>query len=138
MEWAPTVHTFTSPVSQVGIERLGFEFPNEPYAGHFTELGANLFANLDAGAGTQLWVCGGGRALGKHCAAWGTYWNIRADRALSWPPDRFGPDLMNLVGLNTGESSVRQPEGRWFEAIPPKQLRPQNIWQAQRSRRLKK
>lgn len=44
---------------------------------------SNLFTNLDAGAGTQLWVCGGGAALGKNCAAWGTFWNIRAERPLA-------------------------------------------------------
>ena len=82
---------------------------------------ANLFANLDAGAGTQLWVCGGGAALGKNTAAWGTFWNIRADRPLSWPPPSFCPDLTNLVGLTTDQPSVRLPQGRWLEAITPQQ-----------------
>ena len=97
---------------------------------------ANLFANLDAGGGTQLWVCGGGAALGKNCAAWGTFWNIRADRSLAWPPSRFCPERTNVVGLTTDQPSVLQPEGRWFEAIAPEQLEPQNIWQAQRARRM--
>jgi len=244
MAWQPIVRSFCPSVTEVGIEAVGFEFPNEPYAGHFTERGANaialgdvsdcwvrdirihnsdsgiyvngrfctvdgvlftsererdrhrnstghhgvqvtgddnlvrrfdfrtrfihdltvahchgnvfcdgrgedlsldhhkyapyanLFANLDAGTGTQLWVCGGGAALGKHCAAWGTFWNIRADRRLAWPPQHFCPELTNVVGLTTDKPSVLQPGGRWFEAIAPERLEPQNIWQAQRARRL--
>jgi hypothetical protein len=244
LQWRPIVWGFSPTVTEVGIEAVRFEFPNEPYAGHFTERGANaialsdvndcwvrdihihnsdsgiyvtgrfctvegvvftserqrdrgrnstghhgiqvtgddnlvrnfdfrtrfihdltvvhchgnvfcdgrgedlsldhhkyapygnLFANLDAGAGTQLWVCGGGAALGKNCAAWGTFWNIRASRTLGWPPSHFCPQLTNLVGLTTDQPSVLQPEGRWFEAIPPERLEPQNIWQAQRARRL--
>ena len=97
---------------------------------------ANLFTNLDAGAGTQLWICGGGADLGKNCAAWGTFWNIRARQPLAWPPERFCPDLVNLVGLTTDDPSQIDPAGRWFEAIAPEQLAPQNLWEAQRQRRL--
>ena len=46
------------------------------------------------------------------------------------------PNLINIVGLTTEQPGVLQPEGRWFEAIPPERLEPQNIWQAQRARRL--
>ena len=246
LAWRPTMYSLSPDVTEVGIESLGFEFPNEPYAGHFTERGANaialddvcncwvrdihihnsdsgvfisgrfctvdgivltsdrerdgqrdstghhgievtgddnlvrnfdfqtrfihdltvarchgnvfcegrgedlsldhhkyapyanLFTNLDAGAGAQLWVCGGGAALGKNCAAWGTFWNIRADQPLAWPPERFCPDLINIVGLTTDQPSVLHPQGRWFEAIAPDQLEPQNLWQAQRARRLEK
>lgn len=245
LSWRPTVSAFSPTVTEVGIEGIGFEFPNEPYAGHFTERGANaialgnvcdcwvrdvrihnsdsgvylsgrfctvdgivltserrrdaqrnstghhgiqvsgddnlvrnfdfqtrfihdltvarchgnvfcdgrgedlsldhhkyapyanLFTNLDAGVGTQLWVCGGGEALGKNCAAWGTFWNIRAARPLAWPPERFCPDLINVVGLTTDQPSVVQPQGRWFEAIAPERLAPPNLWQAQRARRLR-
>ena len=35
------------------IEDLGFEFPNEPYAGHFTERGANAIA---LGNVSDCWV----------------------------------------------------------------------------------
>ena len=244
LAWQPTVYAFVPNVSEVGIEQLGFEFPHRPYAGHFTERGANaialvdvcdcwvrdirihncdsgifvtgrfcsldgiavtsdrqrdqqrnstghhgiqvtgddnlvrdfdfqtrfihdltvahchgnvfcdgrgedlsldhhkyapyanLFTNLDAGAGTQLWVCGGGAALGKNCAAWGTFWRITAARPLAWPPERFAPELINIVGLTTEQSSVRRPQGRWFEAIAPDELEPKNLWQAQRAIRL--
>lgn len=245
LAWQPTVHSFSPNVTEVGIEGIGFEFPSRPYAGHFTERGANaialddvcdcwvrdirihncdsgvfvtgrfcalegivitserqrdrqrnstghhgiqvtgddnlvrgfdfqtrfihdvtvahchgnvfcdgrgedlsldhhkyapyanLFTNLDAGAGTQLWVCGGGAALGKNCAAWSTFWMIKAVRPLAWPPERFSPDLINIVGVTTDQPSVRQAQGRWFEAIAPEQLEPKNLWQAQRAKRLR-
>jgi hypothetical protein len=244
-DWQPRVHAYNPTVTEVGVESLGFEFPNRPYAGHFTERGANpialsnvadcwvrdvrihnadsgvfvtgnnctidgvvftserqrdrgrhstghhgievggddnlirnfdfqtrfihdltvsrchgnvfcdgrgedlsldhhkyapyanLFTNLDAGAGTQLWICGGGANLGHHCAAWGTFWNIRAARNLGWPPRGFAPDMINLVGLTTDMPRQLDPDGRWFEAIPPAELEPQNLWEAQRARRLK-
>jgi hypothetical protein len=98
----------------------------------------NLFTDLDAGAGTRLWKCGGGAALGKHCAARGTFWNIRSARPLSYPPADFGPPAMNLVGLETDQPSVTNLTGKWFEAIPPVQLQPPNLYEAQRQRRLEK
>lgn len=97
---------------------------------------ANLFCNLDAGDGSELWRCGGGAALGKHCAAWGTFWNIRAARPLSWPSVNFGPAMMNFVGLHTEQPSQMDPTGRWFEAIPPDQLYPADLHAAQLARRL--
>jgi hypothetical protein len=57
---------------------------------------ANLFTALDAGAGTRLWHCGGGAALGKHCAGGGTFWNISAARPLAPPPADFGPATLHL------------------------------------------
>lgn len=98
----------------------------------------NLFTDLDAGAGTRLWHCGGGAALGKHCAARGTFWNIQSARPLNYPPPAFGPLSINLVGLQTRQPTDVQPEGKWFEAIPPDQLQPQNLHAAQLQRRLEK
>lgn len=94
---------------------------------------ANLFTALDAGAGTRLWRCGGGDALGKHAAAYSTFWNIKAQRPQTWPPDNFGPDLMNLVGLQTTQPTLTAPTGKWFEAIT---VTPANLHQAQLNRRL--
>lgn len=96
----------------------------------------NLFTDLDAGAGTRLWRCGGGEALGKHCGARGTFWNIRSTRPLSYPPTNFGPPSMNLVGLETTQPPETSWEGKWFEVIPPAQLHPQNLHKAQLERRL--
>ncbi|HQZ67120.1 MAG TPA: hypothetical protein PLY87_18640, partial [Planctomycetaceae bacterium] len=43
-EWKPRITSATSTVEEVGIEDLGFEFPEEPYKGHFTEEGYNAMA----------------------------------------------------------------------------------------------
>ena len=96
----------------------------------------NLFTELDAGAGTRLWKCGGGAALGKHCGARGTFWNIRSAKPLSYPPAGFGPTSMNLIGLETIQPSETNEDDKWFEAIPPAQLQPQNLHAAQMQRRL--
>lgn len=243
-EWKPHLRAFTPTVSESGVEHLGFEFPVQPYAGHFTELGfnpiamggvahcwvrnirvvnadsgpilsgvfntvdgvvlestrpadkqqctghhglslggtdnlvthfdirtrfihditvsgfcsgnvvakgrgadlsldhhryapnENLFTDLDAGAGTRLWKCGGGADLGKHCGARGTFWNIRAARPLSYPPAAFGPPSMNIVGLETIQPSATTPDGQWFEAIKPAELQPQDVHEAQLRRRM--
>lgn len=96
----------------------------------------NLFTDLDAGAGTRLWKCGGGAALGKHCGARGTFWNLRSARPLSYPPPAFGPPSLNLVGLQTTQPAETRRDGKWFEAIPPAQLQPSNLHTAQLQRRL--
>jgi len=97
----------------------------------------NLFCNLDAGEGTDLWRCGGGATLGKHCGARGTFWCIRSKQNQKWPRATFGPDSMNLVGLQTSEPTQTEVNGKWFEAIPPKQLHPADLHAAQLAKRLK-
>jgi hypothetical protein len=96
----------------------------------------NLFVNIDAGAGTRLWRCGGGAGLGKNCASGGTFWNIRAARPLEYPPAAFGPWSMNLVALRTDQPSVKDAAGKWFEAIAPEEIAPQDIHAAELARRL--
>ncbi len=107
------------------------------YANH-----ANLWTELDAGAGTRLFHSGGGDAIGWHCGAWETFWNIRADRPQGWPSggsrEKWSCDLINLVGLTTNQPSVTDPDGRWFEAIPPKTLVPANLHDDQMQRRMNK
>jgi len=246
LEWKPRLLPATSSVEEVGIDDLGFEFPNTPYKGHFTERGynamamsgvrncwasnlwihnadsgifiggtnitlqnilidsereaepshhstghhaimlggqdnllkdfelrtrfmhditvtsgsagnvastscgvdlaldhhcraphANLFTNIDLGEGSRMFMSGGGSALGRHSAAYETFWCIRARRPQSWPAG-WGPDLMNLVGITTKQMSVTEPGGKWFEAINPDLLHPCNLYQSQLDRRLKK
>lgn len=96
----------------------------------------NLFTELDAGAGTRLWKCGGGAALGKHCGTRGTFWNIRSASPLSYPPTGFGPPTMNFVALFTKNPSETKLDGKWFEAIAPTAIQPQNLHEAQRMKRL--
>ncbi|MDF2441405.1 MAG: hypothetical protein JWN98_2389 [Abditibacteriota bacterium] len=98
---------------------------------------ANLFTNIDIGAGTRMYRSGGGADLGRHAGAWTTFWNIRSQRPQSWPATNFGPDLMNLIGVETKDAPLLNPTGRWFEPIAPAQLQPQNLYQAQLERRLK-
>jgi hypothetical protein len=239
--WSPVLRRFRPTVTEVGIEDLGFHFPNRPYGGHFTEMGwnaialsdvsdcwvrnvtitnsdsgifleavfctatgivmeseretfeentghhaismgtdclvddfdirtryihditvsyldmgnvikngrgtnlsldhhkkapyENLFCNLDAGQGTVLWSSGGGASLGHHCGARGTFWGIVSETFQTWPPENFGPDSMNLVGVRTLEQTQRDPDGRWLEAIPPNELTPTDIHAAQLERR---
>jgi len=97
----------------------------------------NLFTDLDAGKGARLWKCGGGAALGKHCAMGGTFWNIRSENPLTYPPPQFGPETMNLVALQTTQPTETQSNGKWFEAIPPQEILPRNLHRAQLTRRLR-
>ena len=96
----------------------------------------NLFTDLDAGAGTRLWKCGGGADLGKHCGARGTFWNIRSAKPLSYPSAAFGPPSMNLIALETVAPSEMSAEGKWFEAIKPAEIQPQDLREAQLRRRV--
>jgi len=97
---------------------------------------ANLFTDIDIGAGTRMYSAGGGDALGRHAGAWTTFWNIRARRPQKWPPADYGPDLMNIVGLESKAAPTLEQAGRWFEPIPPAQLQPANLYEAQLARRL--
>lgn len=96
---------------------------------------ANLFTNIDLGEGSRMFQSGGGAALGRHSGAWETFWCIRARRGQEWPAG-WGPEMMNLVGVQTAQGSTTDPDGRWFEAIDPNALEPANLYQAQLQRRL--
>ena len=98
---------------------------------------ANLFTNLDLGAGGRMWRCGGGRSLGRNCGAFGTFWGIRAKKPQKHPGG-FGPASINLVGVETDKPSKTETNGIWFEAISPKSLVPRNLHEAQLKRRLGK
>jgi len=97
----------------------------------------NLFCNLDIGKGSKIWRCGGGRGMGKHCGARGTFWCIKAQQDISPPPAEFGPDSVILVGLEASGESQKNHNGKWFEAIPPEKLQPADLHAAQLARRLR-
>ncbi len=84
----------------------------------------NLFSNIDVGSGSQVWRCGGGAQLGKHSGARETFWGIRAEQELEWPPAKFGPNSMNIIGVTTSSPTNISQDRKWFEAIPPEQLAP--------------
>jgi Pectate lyase superfamily protein len=97
----------------------------------------NLFVDLDAGAGTRLWSCGGGSALGKHSGARETFWNIRAASPQKLPPEDFGPPSMNFIALQTDLPSETDSTNRWLESIPPNEIAPADLHAAQLAARLR-
>ena len=104
---------------------------------HRRAVNENLFTDIDAGAGTHLWLSSGGDALGKHSAARNTFWNIRAARPQEYPPADFGPASINIVAVSTKQLSRTRADGQWFEAIAPEKIAPKDIHLAQLARRMK-
>lgn len=96
----------------------------------------NLICNVDVGEGSQIWRCGGGHALGKNCGARGTFWCVWADKEMPMPPAKFGPNSINIVGVKINAESIKDREGKWFEAIPPELLKPADLHAAQLAKRL--
>ena len=248
--WKPGIYRFAPTVTESGIEEIGFEFPNTPYGGHFTELGYNAFAiggashcwvrnvhihnadsggfvsgcfntidgvlftserapepdqpalgnrqaqghhgiilgddnictrfdfqskfihdlgvsgsagnvyangkgrnlsfdhhchapyenlytNIDVGAGAEVWRSGGGRDLGAHCGARGTFWNIRADLPIAPPNENFGPWSVNLVGVGMDIPEATVLTERWYEHNGPGDVAPVNLHEAQLEKRLR-
>jgi hypothetical protein len=109
---------------------LDLALDHHKYAPH-----ANLFTDLDLGQGSRMFQSGGGADLGRHSGACETFWNIRARQPQSWPRG-WGPDLMNLIGVQSDGKSETSNAGRWLEGIDPVQLRPANLYTAQLARRL--
>lgn len=132
---AKFVHDLTVEHSAGNVFRNGkavdLSFDHHKRAPH-----ANLFTDIDIGEGRRMYRCGGGEALGRNSAAWGTFWNIRAQTPQHPPPARFGPDLMNYVGVESRDEAVTEPDGKWWEPISPALLRPQDLYQAMLARRL--
>ena len=96
----------------------------------------NLFTNIDAGQGTRVWQCGGGADLGAHCAARGTFWNIRTAQPIAPPDEKFGPWSMNFVGVRMTVAPNSGPTGRWYEHTGDEIVAPANLHKAQVERRL--
>ncbi|MBZ0257040.1 hypothetical protein K8I31_13320, partial [bacterium] len=99
---------------------------------------ANLYTNLDCGLGTQVWRCGGGAALGKNCAGFGTFWNLRAQKPIQYPRDSFGPPSMNLVFIQSDQKPITDKDGVWFETTMSDEVHPANLHEAQLKRRIDK
>lgn len=72
----------------------------------------NLFADIDAGAGTRLYRHGGGDELGRPCGIGNVLWNIRAERDPGLPPDHWAPADLVLVHVSNESTD------RWPLAIP--------------------
>ncbi len=96
----------------------------------------NLYTNIDTGAGGATWQSGGGKALGAHCGARGTFWNIRAAQPIKPPGKNFGPWSMNFVGVVMDVPEATDPKARWYEHNGVGTVEPLNIHEAQLQRRL--
>ena len=111
-----------------------------PYANVYTNIDATGLRELlpdEADLG-RLWSSSGGRQRGRHCASWGTFWNVRSAVQISPPPEGWGSSYLNVVGVDTDQDADRtDPAGAlWWEPIDPADLTPQNIHVAQRNARL--
>ncbi len=95
----------------------------------------NLYTDIDCGRGSRVWRCGGGASIGRQSAGWETFWNIRAAVPIAPPPQGWGPISMNFVGLTTTHQSELSAATWWFEALPPEQVQPANLYLAQRAQR---
>ncbi|MBT3287369.1 MAG: hypothetical protein HN380_08480, partial [Victivallales bacterium] len=109
---------------------IDLAFDHHKYANH-----ANLFTDIDAGVGTNIFHSGGGAKLGRNCGAWSTWWNIRTQRPVRFPA-RWAPEMINIIGVRPKGKSQTALDGRWYEGIEPAKLRPQNLYEAQLKRRL--
>jgi len=105
-------------------------FDHHKYANH-----ANLFSDIDAGVGSNIFHSGGGAKLGRHCGAWTTWWNIRTAQPVGFPAG-WTTDMINIVGVKAAGEAVTDAEGRWFEVIAPDRLHPRDLYEAQLKRRL--
>ncbi len=132
------IHDITLSYYQAGNVIKNGQGVNLSFDHHKKAPHDNLFCNIDVGEGSQVWRCGGGQQLGKHCGARGTFWGIRSQQDLIWPREAFGPDSMNFVGVQTSAASIKERDGKWFEAIPPEELQPIDLHAAQLARRLAK
>jgi hypothetical protein len=97
----------------------------------------NLFTNLDTGeGGPEIWKSGGPPGVGSHCAAGGTFWNIRGKRESGQPPQGWGPPGLIFVGLKGALRKSEQCPGWHYEPIQPGALSPPNLHLAQLARRM--
>ena len=98
---------------------------------------SSLFSDLDCGLGTRPFESGGSHDLGPHAGAYTTYWNIRADSAMTYPKPDFGA-LLNFVGF-FGASAPLPSGNRWnVERIDPVDICPRDLSSAMLERRLAK
>lgn len=95
----------------------------------------NLFANLNAGKGTRLFVSGGNAKPAGLCF-YETFWNITADTTMKYCnqfDDATNHSTNNIcVGIKTSLTSVLPDQlGNWFETIDPSVLYPKDLYHAQ-------
>jgi len=94
----------------------------------------NLFTDIDLGAGTRAFLCGGGSALGRNCGAYAVFWNLRSQAPQPFPKREFSPRLITVVGVKAAGKPVMKADGEWYE--PTASPQPANLYEAQLKRRL--
>lgn len=92
----------------------------------------NLFTEIDAGKGTEIWESGGDEEAGPFSAARETFWNIRSEYPQELPEWAL---WTTIVGITTKKPSQFDEKGSWFEAIAPDRLEPANLYESQLARR---
>ena len=97
---------------------------------------ANLFTQIDLGEATRAWKTGGRSDRGYKTAAYSTFWNMTATKAIEWPADDFGP-LIVFMGL-TMEGEHNSVLDWVFDDISAQDIYPPNLWLSQREKRLSK
>ena len=88
-----------------------------------------LWTNLDMGAGTRPFKSGGSSNRMPHSAAYSTYWNIKAAKAMALPANDYGP-LLNFVAYQTSATSVTSPYDWKLETIASAALCQPNLHEA--------
>eukprot|EP00775_Hariotina_reticulata_P003015 gene3015-3295_t len=129
---APFVHDFTVATAEMGSvwsnswgADLNLDFhKGAPYA--------NLYTNLDMGAGSRPFRSGGGAGAGPNSASYQTFWNLKSRQPLQLPDGGFGPQI-NFVGVWTRESASARVNLRWLQDWGQY---PQDLWASMRQRRL--
>jgi hypothetical protein len=98
---------------------------------------SSLFSELDLGAGTRPFDSGGSNNRGPHAGAYNSYWNISASGPVKLPSADFGPHL-NFVGLSANTKTSNSTYQWFVEPIEPANLCPKDLYEAMRTRRLKR
>jgi hypothetical protein len=87
----------------------------------------NLFTEMDAGVGSDIWYSGGDDEAGPHTGARETFWNIRSMTPESWPSWAI---MMNFIGMFTNNALLKTTTSNWNEPYYGS-LQPVNLFQDQ-------
>lgn len=96
----------------------------------------NLYSDIDCGRGTRVWFSGGGDGLGRHCAGYETFWNVRAAIPIALPPAGWGVRTMNLIGAFAPARDSSKSEGPFVENVSGN-VQPTDLHAAQLAQRTK-
>lgn len=98
----------------------------------------NLFTEIDAGQGSDLWMSGGDEDAGPHSGARETVWNVTAQKPQSLPDYAIQMNVAGLTGAVSRPFFDLKKYDNWVEGIAPDALVPANLFESQLARRLGK